>query len=330
MTSHEPDGPNAAEPHAEEPEGWESSDSWQQLLYSISYGICTPFLGAGACHGVLPLGAEIARGWATDHDYPFEDRHNLPRVSQFFAVQKGYLLPRLELRSRFEGKYPDFGNPDEPHRVVAELGLPVYITTNYDDILTWTLRRLGREPIRDYCQWNRANDDSETKETEVGSDIKPTRERPVVFHLHGLLEDPDSMVLTEDDYLNFLINISEHDIIPSHIRPAFGEKNAFLFIGYSLEDMSFKVLFRKFARKVSRSPGERHVAVQLHSADGLTDEQKRCQRNYLEEQFKTQHVKIYWGTAHRFARRLRREWEGFNLRKAQEGLALQQAREGSK
>jgi hypothetical protein len=332
MTSHEPDGPNAAAPHAEEPEGWESSDSWQQLLKTISYGICTPFLGAGACHGVLPLGAEIALGWAKEHDYPFEDSHNLPRVSQFYAVQKGSLRPRLELRDRFEGRYPDFANPDEPHRVVAELGLPIYITTNYDDILTWTLHRLGREPIREYCRWHIARKDSDTMETEVGSVIRPTRERPVVFHLHGLFEDADSMVLTEDDYLNFLINISESEnkIIPSYVEPAFGTKNAFLFIGYSLEDMSFKVLFRKFANQISRSSGDRHVAVQLHNTSKLTPDQKKRQRDFLQAQLESQKVKVYWGTAHQFARRLRREWVAFKLRKAQEALALQQAQEGVK
>jgi hypothetical protein len=283
------------------------------LLYAIKFGLCTPFLGAGACAGVLPLGARIAREWAEEFDYPFLDRHNLPRVAQFVTTHKGPLVPRLKLRSKFEGKFPPFENPDEPHRVVAELGLPVYITTNYDSIMTATLRKLGRDPIQQCCQWHRVHDNSETKETQVGSGIVPTKERPVVFHLHGLLEDADSMVLTEDDYLNFLINISEYDVIPSHIKAAFGDKNAFLFIGYSLEDMSFKVLFRKFARQISRSPGERHVAVQLHDASGLTPEQKRRQRAYLQEQFKSQNVRVYWGTAQQFARRLRREWEAFKL-----------------
>jgi len=332
MTSHEPEVPAAAGADDEEPEGWGSSDSWQQLLYSISYGDCTPFLGAGACYGTLPLGAEIARGWAKEHDYPFDDIHNLPRVSQFVAVQKGSRLSRYTLRSMFQGKYPDFNDPYEPHRVVAELDLPIYVTTNYDDILTRTLRRLEKEPIRQHCEWNRAQKDNETRETEVGSGIIPTKNRPVVYHLHGILEDADSMVLTEEDYLNFLINISasENEIIPSYIRAAFGEKNAFLFLGYSLEDMSFKVLFRKFARQISRSPGDRHVAVQLHNTEGLTDEQKRRQRDFLKEQFKSQNVKVYWGTAHRFARRLRLEWEAFKSRETQKALALQQEREVTK
>jgi hypothetical protein len=148
-------------------------------------------------------------------------------------------------------------------------------------------------------------------ETDVGSAIAPTVEKPVVFHLHGLLADEDSMVLTEDDYLNFLINISEYKVIPSHIEAAFSTNNAFLFIGYSLEDMSFKVLFRKFAQQIASSPGDRHVAVQLHHTKGLTNAQMVRQRDFLQNLFRTQNVKVYWGEAHKFTRRLRREWEAF-------------------
>lgn len=334
MTSPEPDGTAAAVPDAEEPEGWESSASWEQLLYSIRYNECTPFLGAGACHGVLPMGAEIACGWAKEHDYPFKDCHNLPRVAQFVAMQEGSgaRLSRYKLRSMFEGRYPDFNDPDEPHRVLAELGFPVYITTNYDDILSWTLHRMGKKPIQESCQWHKVHDDKDKKVTQVGSDIEPTKDRPVVFHLHGYLQEVDSMVLTEDDYLNFLISISEaeNDIIPSHIRPAFGNRNALLFIGYSLEDMSFKVLFRKFARQISRSDGDRHVAVQLQNTDGLTPGQMKRQRDFLQAQFKSQKVRVYWGTARQFLRRLRREWQEFTLREEQKALAAQQEREAVK
>ena len=312
MTANDADGAAPDEPVDEEPEEWKSSSSWQQLLYAISYGQCTPFLGAGACASFLPLGATLAQEWAEEYGYPFDDCNNLPRVAQYVAIKEGQRLARYKLKSKFESKRPDFANPDEPHRVVAELGLPVYITTNYDSSMMWALRELGRKPIQKHCLWHKVHTDTLTKETMAGSDIDPSPETPVVFHLHGLLKDEDSMVLTEDDYLNFLINISNFDVIPSYIEAAFISNNAFLFIGYSLEDMSFKVLFRRYAQQIVSGPGDRHVAVQLHNAEGLTEERKKRQRDFLQEKFKSQNVKIYWGTAHQFARRLRREWEVFN------------------
>ena len=49
---------------------------------------------------------------------------------------------------------PDFGAEDEPHAVLAELPLPIYITTNYDDFMAAALRRAGKEPRREICRWN--------------------------------------------------------------------------------------------------------------------------------------------------------------------------------
>jgi len=58
---------------------------WELLLRRIKDGKCTPFLGAGACFGALPLGGEIAQKWAQEHEYPLEDCHDLARVAQYLA-----------------------------------------------------------------------------------------------------------------------------------------------------------------------------------------------------------------------------------------------------
>jgi hypothetical protein len=47
---------------------------WNRLLRRIQSGKCTPFLGAGACYGALPLGADVAEELAQRYAYPFPDR----------------------------------------------------------------------------------------------------------------------------------------------------------------------------------------------------------------------------------------------------------------
>ena len=66
---------------------------WDLLLRRIKAGKCTPFLRAGACYGVLPLGSHIAQEWAEEHDYPLEDCGDLARVAQFLAVQYDPMFP---------------------------------------------------------------------------------------------------------------------------------------------------------------------------------------------------------------------------------------------
>ncbi len=114
---------------------------WDLLLRRIWDRKCTPFLGAGACYGTLPLGADIARAWAQKHGYPLQDSGDLARVAQFLAVKYDVMYPKEEiLKEFFAGvKPPTFTDPDEPHGVLADLPLPVYMTTNYDDFMTGAL-----------------------------------------------------------------------------------------------------------------------------------------------------------------------------------------------
>jgi hypothetical protein len=50
---------------------------WDLLLQRIKDGNCTPFLGAGAYVGKIPIGSQIANEWAKKYDYPIEDPSNL-------------------------------------------------------------------------------------------------------------------------------------------------------------------------------------------------------------------------------------------------------------
>ena len=40
---------------------------------------------------------------------------------------------------------------------------------------------------------------------------KFTEDRPLVYHIHGDIETPESMILTERDYFEFVINMNKGD-----------------------------------------------------------------------------------------------------------------------
>jgi hypothetical protein len=288
---------------------------WDLLLDRIQDGKCTPFLGAGACFGVLPLGSKIAEECAEDYDYPLEDCHNLARVAQFLAVKKrDFMFPKEWILRQFfkEVGPPDFTKRDEPHGVLADLPLPLYLTTNYDDFMVQALSRtksLKKYPKRELCRWNKyLRGIPSIFEEESG--FEPTVEHPVVFHLHGHNEFPESLVLTEDDYLDFLVNISEDPkVIPWRIQKAFAG-TSLLFLGYSLSDWSFRVIFRSLVSYLERSIKRAHVSVQLVPLKKTAPEAKKKQaRNYLNDYFGELKVQVYWGTCREFAAELRDRWE---------------------
>ena len=47
----------------------------------------------------------------------------------------------------------------------------------------------------------------EDGEARFPRNYRPGRDQPLVYHMHGFDEYPASLVLTEDDYLEFLVAI---------------------------------------------------------------------------------------------------------------------------
>jgi SIR2-like domain len=293
--------------------------NWDLLLERIQNGKCTPFIGAGASIGVLPLGSKIAEDWANEYKYPLQDSHDLARVAQFLAVQYGdFMFPKEKIIKKLFRKPsdpeepiepPDFTEYDEPHAVLADLPLPIYITTNYDNFMMQALsqRRLRKSPEWALCRWNKYIKDKPSIFDKKG--FEPTEKNPVVFHLHGHESVDQSLVLTEDDYLDFLISISkDQDLIPSRIQRAFSG-TSLLFLGYSLSDWDFRVLYRSLVFYLERACKRTHVSVQIVPDEIASEEQKEQVRNYLEEYFGGLDIRVYWGTCREFSAELRRRWE---------------------
>jgi len=285
---------------------------WEILLRRIENGNCTPFLGAGACYGAIQMGAEIAEEWAQKYGYPLENKKDLAAVSQYIAVQYDPITPKEELQAKFRTVVcPAFRDPDEPHGLLAELPLPIYITTNYDDFMLKALESREKKPKYELCRWNKLLKDKKSI-LETRRDYTPSPEEPLVFYLHGHISDVRSLVLTEDDYLDFLVNMAGDDrLIPSRIQRAVAE-TSLLFLGYSIADWDFRVLFRSIAKLVERSNSPAHVSVQLEPVGKEAgQEAKKNARDYLDRYFQNQKIRVYWGKCRDFATELRQRWDAY-------------------
>ncbi|HSL44624.1 MAG TPA: SIR2 family protein [Anaerolineales bacterium] len=287
---------------------------WDLLMRRIRAGKCTPFLGAGAAYGVLPLGSQIAQEWAQQFKYPLADTGNLARVATFLAVQYDPMYPKEALlRDWFQNpKPPDYTNPTEPHATLASLPLPMYMTTNYDRFMTDALKAAGKRPRRELCRWNKLIKECPSIFDKV-PDFEPNPEEPIVFHLHGHDEYPESLVLTEEDYLDFLVSISKDDELLPHQVRRYLASTSLLFVGYSLADWSFRVLFRGLVSSVEQSLRRISLTVQLPPLpDGHVQESSRSEiQSYLAKYFDQIDIRVYWGTAQEFMSELRTRWEAF-------------------
>ena len=121
---------------------------------------------------------------------PRNDFHYAPAdlasVAQFIAVNADGITPKekmLEVLHKIPR--PDFSKPDdrlECLRALAELPLPVYVTTNYDDLMLQVLKYTEpkKNPRREVCKWN---DDLKSIHSAFAAGYKPDYANPVVFHL---------------------------------------------------------------------------------------------------------------------------------------------------
>jgi hypothetical protein len=302
-TVNEDDQPNAEQPLTEA--------EWRTLVDSVIKGRCTPFLGAGVAVPDLPTGTELAATLAKQFGYPLADPTNLPRVAQYVATRhhpwfaKGQVKEQIIAR---RDKFIESSDVDFPqnYRMLANLRLPIYITTNYDDFLTRALNAAGRTPQVEVCRWNNWPYEDITGYSEN----PPTEKNPLIFHLHGELSDEDSLLVTEDDYIDFTVSLSqpkgdEEHVIPHWVRRALG-RTTLLFVGYSLEDWNFRILMRQLIKQlgVQRHQQAPSISIQLSDTKLPPNQRLDAQRYLADYLHTTSGIRVHWGPAAPFLKEL--------------------------
>ncbi|MCG5213153.1 SIR2 family NAD-dependent protein deacylase [Streptosporangium sp. KLBMP 9127] len=290
---------------------------WHRLIDQLRNGDCTPLIGAGSTAGLLPTGGELAARWAITYDYPFADKNNLARVMQYAAAQHDttFIKEGVSLSLQDESS-PDAANALGIHETLANYPISVYLTTNYDNFMVKALEAAGKSVRQDVCRWYedivfpfesaawRAGDD----------DSDPGADRPLVYHLHGHLSSPKSLVLTEDDYIEFLVRVTEDraaggtGLLPASVRRALIDK-PLLFIGYNVSDWTFKFLLRGLLNAPLQLRRRRNVGVFVPAANSSPEARTSMER-YFAHYLSDLRISIFWGTAAEFCDELRARTEG--------------------
>jgi hypothetical protein len=122
--------------------------------------------------------------------------------------------------------------------------------------------------------------------------------------LHGLLYfpgpdgqkilKPESLVLTEDDYLQFGEEMLKKpaDLIPPVIADCL-RRASLLFIGYRLADWNFRLLLRSLKEY---APAGNYMVLKPPEGQNA-----QAVRKYLKDRYEALDIRVYWGTAQEFA-----------------------------
>ena len=71
-------------------------------------------------------------------------------------------------------------DPLAPFTVLAKLPLPIFITTNADNLLALALQRAGKAPEVEFCPWNETMEEIKTIFVRE-PDYQPSVARPLVW-----------------------------------------------------------------------------------------------------------------------------------------------------
>lgn len=403
-----------------------SKTDWRAIRQRIYDGKCTPIFSDRIYSHLLPNYDELPRAWADDIEYPIEHRLTFNRLAEYLSVKigdsaakeqfltfiKAFFIAKklgqpcdfvidkygrnlsantLSTITKKMGIFPTNGRATQnPLAVLAELDIPIYLTTSFFNFVELALRQKGKYPQSDLCLWNDVNRNpsklqssdlirrvwqlmnqyfnlnelqelclelnveyenlvGDTKSSKMRELIQllnrhhdlpkllnylrterpgvqwpdigdapsgstalawssifdrdttyiPSSERPLVYHLFGLETHPTSMVLTENNFLDFLVRISQRKEL---IHPVVAETlsdSSLLLVGYKIYDWDFKALFRGLISQRRNSRREISIAIQLDAA-----QYSPAALAFLEKYFNDIEFKVFWGSTQAFLTQL--------------------------
>ena len=222
----------------------------EKLAECVSAGKCILFLGAGVHYpppegaGYTypenerpPLGAalsqELAKECEFHRKFPRDSDRDLKRVALCYELSNGRNQLVSEIRKRVDqGK-----QPSPVLRALARLNFPLVITTNYDLLFERALQGATKYPRSIIYT---PNENSQTPDHE------PEPNAPVILKIHGSVAEPESIVITDEDYIQFVLRMSEKEPFnPVPVTFLYHLKRwPTLFVGYSLMDYNLRLLFK--------------------------------------------------------------------------------------
>ena len=200
------------------------------------------FIGAGFSMSAGYVNwPELLKGVVTDLGLDPKKEHDLVSVAQYSVNKAGGNrngLIRTILHSIGVAKKPTRG-----HRILADIPIHTYWTTNYDKLIETSLEDAKKVP--------------DVKHTlKQLSTTRPDRD-VIVYKMHGDVGDPTSAVICKDDYERYPFKMGQ---FASLLKGDLIEKT-FLFIGFSFTDPNIDFILSR-VRAVLENDQREHYCIQ--------------------------------------------------------------------
>jgi hypothetical protein len=187
------------------------------------------------------LRRQLARELEEDNCSP--SGNTLAALAQQYEDTEGFGSTTLRATAEMVLRSRQYG-PSAVHQQLALLPFSLIVTTGQDAMLAQALKAAGKTPVTQ--RYHLRGDKRDNPEFALpGSPASP-----VVFHLFGSAEEPSSLVLSENDVLDFLIRVvSERPPLPNSLLRALKRVGqSFLFVGFGIRHWDLRVLLKVLLR----------------------------------------------------------------------------------
>ena len=271
---------------------------WHRLIEAINRKNCVLLAGPDVVFDPdgsdsVPLSCALARKLA--ESLP----NNAPAVSDDLAhvAQLRYNADgdRSDLEFEVEEFYKLLAErTSDFHRNLAALPFTLRLTTTPANFMTNAFRAAGKSPILEFYHFRKH------RPTEL-SDTNP--QRPIVYHLYGDIKELDSLVLTETDLLEFLVNVVRGaPALPAYIAGQLADpQTSFLFLGFGFQRWYSHILLH-----VLRTYGHRNRSLAVEAASFFDHPESKHTALFFEKEHKIEFRQHSWFD---FAAELRRRYD---------------------
>jgi len=235
--------------------------AFEQLIKAIKSNIVFAFIGAGSSKKLgYPLWEELigileetvkTKGTSIDLQLYKNNRDHEKDPLWYVEILKSCLDESefyLVINERFK---PKRNNWKPFHQKLMQIPFRHYITTNYDTVLEHASYSLSQS-IESFC-WN---DREILRKFFQNLNDPRSQDTRYIFHIHGIYDKKDSIILTERDYMRLYFEEELAGKILWSIISSF----KILFIGFSMSDLDLLSIFRKARWEFGRG-APRHFAI---------------------------------------------------------------------
>ena len=192
---------------------------------AIQNGYAAIFAGAGLskASGFVDWN-ELLDDLAKEIKLDVKKENDLVEVAQYYCNEK---QSRNEINERILNRFVTDSQENESIKILSELPIHTFWTTNYDHLIEDTLKKSGKRVDIKLTPQNLATNLS-------GNDA-------VVYKMHGDCSTPENCVIIKDDYE--LYN-ETRQLFSTTLQGDLVSKT-FLFIGFSFEDPNLKYILSR-------------------------------------------------------------------------------------